>query len=743
MGDPLKTSTNIDDILAAIDALPDPNDPVLAEFSGWNPTSPDHPAADIPMPGEAQSTPTPGLPPKGSHQGPGISVATTGMTAGGLAKARDVFGEADARAAALTADDAAMSDAQIQQSRDHYSAVGEATDEAIEATYQFQLEEDRLRGDEQDFLRGAAELEQRLAGEAQADRAQYLSAYKEQLAVVRQLALQSGNPMGKLSTGEAVGLAGAQFAQGFLAAQGIQIDVSGQVDRWVDRSIQEHQAKIQNLRASAEDQLHLYELSRQNSEDEWEARQRYRGFVIAGLQSSIGLNASRFQSDIAMARGQEQIARLQIEADTTERSIADAYYARRAQVYQQEYTRARDMGNLAMEKRRLDLQARRDAWDRSDKNPANRPKPGEGPSADFLVSDPEDLIGDDNKPVVINGKNVRVNRWRVDPAIVKADPVRAREIAKKGDESRVFYADYLDATNEMMSKWAAAKRVRDSSGALSKFSWDELSRLDGSGAVQDFLNARSNWILKKVYNESGKAVTEQEFNRQQEQASIDKLLARNGDKTEKTFATLRERGRKQFERRMEDGFVPVAEDDESYVKGAAPASPRTAAENRAIIGGQKPDPGFAAIEKGKAVAKDSEDVVTKSVSGAWADFQRKQLSEGTKIKLGQPEYAVVVDHLAAAYARPNYFRVHSHSWGVKVDKDETAKEIREQSYDAIKQLALGNSDKGSVPPELMDYAQHVLDGIDGDEELSKAGEHDQDVRESPFIERLTWRPDKK
>src|SRR5690606_37884280 len=156
-----------------------------------------------------------------------------------------------------------------------------AFDLAIEKTREFQQREQELQQQVISFNQQAVELEQRMAAQAQAERAAYLAQYKEQLALVKQLALQSGNPMGQLSRAEAIGLAGAQFAQGFLAAQGVNIDVAGQVDRWVERSIAEHQMKIQNARTAAQETLHLYEIARQNSQDEWEARQRYRGFVIA------------------------------------------------------------------------------------------------------------------------------------------------------------------------------------------------------------------------------------------------------------------------------------------------------------------------------------------------------------------------------------------------------------------------------------------------------------------------------
>lgn len=741
---------DISGILAAINALPDANsgDPVADLFTWEDSDVTSHPAANIPMPGEPVtspsqvSTPTQKLPAGVKSVGGSTSVSRSGMTEGGLRKAGGLFGQADANTAAFSRADEDYTQGQIDQSRAGFAGVGSAMEGEIDVTRQFQEEENRLRQDEQDFYKGAAELEQRLAGEAQAERASYISAYKEQLAVVQQLALQSGNPMTKLSGGEALGLAGAQFAQGFLAAQGIQIDVSGQVDRWVDRSIQEHQMKIANARDVANDQLHLYEIARQNSQDDWESRQRYRGFVIAGLQSAIGLNASRFQSGIAMARAQENIARLQVEADATERAIGDAHFTRVQQYQAQQFDRAFKTGSLAREDARIALARRQQDWEESPNNPKNKPKPGEGPPPQFVIGDPEGLKNPDGTPMVDDRGNViQVNRWRM-RADVASDPVLARKRYEEGVDAKDNYQQYLVASNKLMATYADAKKVKDDMGILGDVSWDAAARMDKTGKVQEFLQARDAFTMAKVYNDSGKAATDVEYKRQLAQVYTDKFLAANGNKGEKSIAQLREDGRTKFQSRMSEGWEEIPEGDREQIKREVTASPRTQAENQAILHGTTAVPGFAATEMSHVTERGSEKVETKKISGAWADFQRKQLSDdpSTKIKLGQPEFAVAIDHLAAAVARPNYIARTSSGRGVAADKIETPEEVRREAYDAINRLARG--DAQSTPPEAMSYALHVLNGIDSDPVLSKALEHEDDVSESPFIERLTWRPGK-
>lgn len=694
-----------------------------------------HPAADVPMPGET-------APPKGSYQGPKVAVATRGITEAGTRKARGFYGEADARAAGRIGDDAAVSGHQIDQSRENYSAVGESLDQAVEATKRFQERENELQTQLGDFHRGAGELEQRLAGEAQAERAQYVAAYKEQLAVVKQLSMQTGNPIGNMTQGEAIGLAGAQFAQGFLAAQGIQIDVAGQVDRWVERSIQEHQLRIQGARATADDQMHLYEISRQNSADEWEARQRYRGFVIAGLQTAIHLNASRFQSDIAMARAGEQIARLQIEADATERSIADAHFNRANQIYASEYQRAYQMGSLSIESRKAQLEADKFAWDKSPQNPKNKPKPGDVPVMREVFIDPEGLKNPDGTPMLDDkGNRAFRQRWRVKGGI---DEARARDIGKEAQAQTGSYAQFVAATERLQGSYLEAKAIRDAMPTVGKLTWETLARMDDTKTVERFLQDRRAWVIAKVKSDSGMAVTDKERQFHEEQAYLDKLLARDdGTGGEKLYANLSEAGRLTFESRMTAlGLEPVDESDPEAITWKPPAAPRTSAQNAGTIHGKEPDAGFAEKQLGKAVARGAHEVETKNVSGSWADFQKDvQIPAGEKIKLGQPEYAVVVDHLAAAYAKPRYFRVHSTQWGVKVDKDETPLEIRTGAYKALSSLAIGHSPDGrEVPGELIQYAGHVKKAIDADPVLSKAMETDEDITESPFIERLTWRP---
>jgi hypothetical protein len=249
-----------------------------------------------------------------------ISIDQKGLP-GGAKRAGDLFSQAEAQAAADAAPYQSEYDNEAARANRDYGLKAEGVAEEGGLTRDYYDRERELHDRQRDFLHTQADLEKQAAVHAEIEAHKHIAAYKEQLAGVRQLIQTSGDPTGNLTMGQAAGLSFGAFAQGFLAARGIQIDVTGQIDRWVNRKIQEHQMMVQNARESANDQLHLYEIARQTSQDDYEARQRYRGFVVEGLKTSILANASRFNSDVAMSRAKTQVAALDLEANQTEASI--------------------------------------------------------------------------------------------------------------------------------------------------------------------------------------------------------------------------------------------------------------------------------------------------------------------------------------------------------------------------------------------------------------------------------------
>jgi hypothetical protein len=747
----------------------DPNDPLAAQTraNGTYADPPDilnHPAADVPLPGESMfgeyargedggpvtspgqvdsafinpsSTPTPAPSSYSTKTGVKVKSDYRGMTEEGLSRAKRVMDPIDSRTNARMAEERDFMQGQLDKSRQHYGDVAEAQRQAAELESAYHQRAGEIQQQEMDFNKGAAELEQRLAGESQADRAQYITAYKEQLAVVRQLALQSGNPMGQLNQGQIAGLAGAQFAQGFLAAQGINIDVAGQVDKWVDRSIQEHQMKISNMRESAQDQLHLYEIARQNSQDEWEARQRYRGFVIAGLQSSIALNASRFGSDIAMARANEQAARLQVEADTIERSIGEKFFESRRTVYGQELDRAYKMGMLSIERKKAEAELlRAQAADKK----AEAESKQKVDDRDFTVQDIEYVKNPDGTDFKdANGNRIQQVRWRLKPEIM-ADPDLARKTYMGLLEAREDAANYDDATREMIEAHAKATAARDKLWGPLKVTWEQAARTSSDPAIRDFIQARDNWVQARVLAISGRAATDTERQQIAKQAYADKFFDTNtSEKADVSYARLRKEGLARFTHAMEGTTVEIPEGDPARIGRSIQAAPRTKAQADATQSGVKPQHGVVDKFEGGTYDRGSFDVVRDKPSGVFAQYQRDvqipQANEsGQKIPLGQPEYAVQIERIVAAYVKPHYVLRNSKTWGWKDgDKEETAAELRRDGYAALDRLARGIADGGkSIPADVQAYASFVKTKIDNDPVLSKL-DHDEDVNDAPLL----------
>jgi hypothetical protein len=343
----------VDQVIADTNAAPPPpdsaGDPVLdavyangAASTNLGPT----PGAQIQgSPLSSPSTPTPGDP--GSNRVAG-SASYRGMTDAGIKRAGDLFGRAEA------AGDREEQPYQqeIQRERDDLDRDVNTGREGIREQA-VQDHEHFLKL--QEFENKKAEIDQHAADaqraanlEGQAVRDHYVHTLETQLAGVAQLAKTTGNPIGDLTRTQALGLAGAKFVQGMLAVQGINIDVGSQIDHWVDTSIKEHQMLIDNARGAANDTIHLYDIARQNSQDDYEARQRYRAMVIEGLQSQVEGESARWQSGLATSRAQQMISKLELEKDAVKRDLGARAASTHVQFQQMKINEAHAQGQLAV-----------------------------------------------------------------------------------------------------------------------------------------------------------------------------------------------------------------------------------------------------------------------------------------------------------------------------------------------------------------------------------------------------------
>jgi hypothetical protein len=225
-------------------------------------------------------------------------------------------------------------------------AQKKAESDKADAQREYEARNAEILRQQQEEERYWAGVDERAAAKSAAEAHKHIAAYQQQIAAVRQMAVDPRGPIARLSTGGRVALALGDFAQGFLAAKGINIDVSGQVDKWVDRSIAEQQRRIGQAQAGAEDQLHLWEIARQTSRDDQEARQRYRGWSIAAMQTQLQMNASQYRSASANADAAMINAQLDMEGVKSKQAIWNNTFN---QVKQDETLKETHRHNVVME----------------------------------------------------------------------------------------------------------------------------------------------------------------------------------------------------------------------------------------------------------------------------------------------------------------------------------------------------------------------------------------------------------
>jgi hypothetical protein len=261
---------------------------------------------------------------KGTGGSVGSSSGVTASTAHGRKAAGGYFDRARADAAAESdgyANDINAAQEKFQSGWDKRHA---AIDEVERVTREHHTELSQIAQDRLTYLTKQQDMEERAALVSQAQANKYMQGYEQDMLAVRQLNMQSGNPLGGLGGFQKLSLGAAAFAQGFLGARyGINVNVTGQVDNWVKQEMDHHQRVIANAKDIAQSNLTLYGLARQNAKDDWEARERLRGLVIDGLKTKVVMEANRFHSDLAKSDAMEKVAQLEMLAAQTKIGLRD------------------------------------------------------------------------------------------------------------------------------------------------------------------------------------------------------------------------------------------------------------------------------------------------------------------------------------------------------------------------------------------------------------------------------------
>lgn len=638
----------------------------------------DHPAALIPTPQEvAASTPeAPAFPvAPGQTQRREYSVSYKGMTDSGLKKTR-ALGD---RATRLAADDMApVTEMYADAGQD---AENNARLEREAAQERVQVEKDHAAREMEhaDALRNinetAAKAQQTAWDSSKQVQAKYLAGYEQQLAGVRQLATMTGNPYAQMGAGEALGLMAAHFVQGFLAPAGINIDVAGMTERWVNRSIQEHQQKIQNAREGAQDQLHLYQIARETSQDDYEARERYRGMVLEGLKAQVAGESSRFNSELANSNGKARIAEIDSHLSQTKLTLGEHrfqqdYQFRKMRI-EQAHQQAQD-GAAAINAHANMLDAQTRAKAQSEKVTAKPDLWG--------VYDPFEPRTDKSVP-----------KWGID----RKDTNGMEKFREKEASTRAIAAqlDKLEHAREMAYKAVGG-------APISAFAASKLGR--GAEEIRTYereLTATIGTIRKA---QTGAAFTKEET------AEYLRMLPgehffESGDNT-KAIPQLREKIRGDFQ---------AAADTYDYTKSGAVAGPMRKGEYDTMMSG---DPGKQSAPE-RMVASVNRPDMERPVEATPAFTEL--MGPGNWAKGTEPAKMEVVEKLAKLALDASHARGELSADELEglPNSDEIA---QDQARMALRRIAADkNDDANNSDIYIADYAQKVLERIETDPEGMK------------------------
>lgn len=557
----------------------------------------------------------------------------------------------------------------------------------IDATSQMHAEEANLLDRHRDFLDTQAKLEARLHDESKIERQKYLTAAQEQLAAARQLSMMTGNPLGTMGMGSAGGMGMAQFAEGFLAARGIHLNVTSQIDKMVDRGIQQHQQQIANVRANASDQFHLYDIARQSSEDDYEARQRYRGMVIDGMKTAVQASAARFGSQIAMAQGQQKSAELDMMLNQHLEEQADRYQTKWLDTRKAIASEKIEWGKIAIDKQKIALEEKKNAaktngsWNK--------------------IADPFDTkLGPDGKPVT-GGKI----KWEIDPSA--PDGVKT-QAAGKVDTAKQFYSDFrqgLDRLSELRTK------------AQDVMKGPEAVRGAQSQEYREYKQQRDLLTELMQKHVTGAAAPDAQATRIMNWLKDDNVLESG---TNKNFIdNLNENLRKSYENTM-NGTIGVVKKDpnaQPEYESAVTADPDRKDTFEAKAYGEDPKslpPGKAAKAYSEATRVDAKDDLGAS-NKVYGEYQSTKAGNADRRREKEDGAA---ERLFEMIVKPDHY----------ADKEEGTDEIRREASAALGRLAADGHG----------YAHYLLGRVkDGDSVLKDFAENVEATSREPYKEANT------
>ena len=170
---------------------------------------------------------------------------------------------------------------------------------------------------QQKYLADSQAAQQRARVEAEAR----VSDIKREVEAFRSMHVSQGDAMRKLGTIGNAANALAVFGEVFMQAKyGIKTGASAAIDGWMNRELETQKANIAHQGQVIGEYKNLYDLARQTSQDEEEARDKFKLMQFAALDSELNVQARKFQSRRAMVDYEAARANL---ASTTEKTYLD------------------------------------------------------------------------------------------------------------------------------------------------------------------------------------------------------------------------------------------------------------------------------------------------------------------------------------------------------------------------------------------------------------------------------------
>lgn len=531
-----------------------------------------HAISQTPAPGEAISST------QGGSQAAGVKTSSgfKGITEAGKKQAAGIFGKADAEASGYEAQVRAQGEADLQAERDitvrHKALLAEAS--MIDKEHF--AERVNIHNQQREFNEMQARLEESAAAQAKAESMQYIAKYNQDMAGVRNLMMESGNPLGGLSATSGLGLGIASFAQGFLGARGININVTGQIDKWVDREVQQHQQKIVNQTAMANSNLTLYDIARQGAKDDWETRQRLRGFLIDGMKIQIGMEADKYHSQMArvdaLAKGADlDMIQAKNTMDLHDKVNKEARAIRSDAVdkaYKQasaSVAAANSANDLWYKKASIKNEQDRLSFDKTKHEDTKKPPAVVDPHQGW-IADLSDVQRDKDGKAISGGKF----KWAIDYTQPKTI---IKDTTEKVSKAMSDYTSENDKLNRLRELYVKAKPYME--GA----EWMRMSR---SEEYRHYKQEVELLVQDIIQSKSGAQASDKEADRKFRLLQADNLFQSGGN--DKLIDNYQEEVRKAMTRKMEGmnhlGLKLIPEKDRSYDDQPAQVDPAGGARNQ-------------------------------------------------------------------------------------------------------------------------------------------------------------------